>query len=91
MWRVVLCDIENLLNEEALARLGLSCQKRKIVQDAVTTGNCVLSVEELVNDELKECGRKRSKFTPRRCRLEERYNTLVQDNWVLTFSLLLSS
>ena len=28
LWCVVVCDLENLVNEEALAHWGLSCQKQ---------------------------------------------------------------
>jgi hypothetical protein len=28
LWRVVVCDQENLMNEEAIARAGLQCQRK---------------------------------------------------------------
>jgi hypothetical protein len=28
LWRVVVCDQENLVNEEAIARGGLQCQRK---------------------------------------------------------------
>jgi hypothetical protein len=31
LWRVVMCDIRNLVNEEAIARAGLQSQKTKII------------------------------------------------------------
>ena len=30
LWCVVVCDIENLVNEEAMAHVGLQCHKKKL-------------------------------------------------------------
>jgi len=47
LWCVVLCDLENLKNEEAMTRVGSQCHRKKGAISTYTVLKCTLTLESL--------------------------------------------
>jgi len=41
LWCIVVCDLENLKNEEAMTRVGSQCQRKKIIMSKLLVVPCI--------------------------------------------------